>query len=311
MGVGGSYPTAQPRKRRPAALGGRSHEMRKPDTYHGRCMELHDLWVGPATVQVSVLGTFDFAAADGSRPPLSGGAQRLLAYLALRGGAVSRAATAGSLWPEVSDEHASSSLRAALSRLDAATRDALSMHASTLQLADDVAVDIARGQDFARRLVGADDAPDADAAPAAAISVLTRDVLPDWYDEWVVPEADDWRQLRVAALEALSLRLAAAGKFAHAMSAALSAVRVDPLREQTVAALIRVHLAEGNRADALFEFRRYRARVLREIGAEPTDALYELVGIAPAATRRRNDAPPERTKWEEVGQVRDAYRRLV
>src|SRR3982750_449677 len=98
----------------------------------------HGLWVGRATVQVSVLGSFDFAAADGSRPALSGGAQRLLAYLALRGEAVARATAAGSLWPDVSDEHASSSLRAALSRLDVPTRDALAMCASTLRLADDV-----------------------------------------------------------------------------------------------------------------------------------------------------------------------------
>jgi len=272
-------------------------------------MESHDLWVGRATVQVSVLGSFDFAAADGRRPVLSIGAQRLIAFLALRGDAVSRATAAGSLWPEVSDDHASSSLRAALSRLDATTRDALAMRASTLRLADDVTVDIARSQDLAHRVLDADAVPDAEAAPAAAISVLTRDVLPDWYDEWVIPEADEWRRLRVAALEALSTRLAAAGKFAHAMSAALAAVRVDPLREDAVAALIRVHLAEGNRADALFEFRRYRARMLRELGVEPTDALYALVGVAPAATARRSEPRPD--KWSEVERVRAAARRLA
>ena len=65
-----------------------------------------------------------------------------------------------------------------------------------------------------------------------------------------------------------------------------------------------MHLAEGNRAEALREFRRYRALVQRELGVEPSDELYELVGVAPAATRRRGDGHPRVTKWDEIREVR-------
>jgi DNA-binding SARP family transcriptional activator len=259
----------------------------------------------PAGLQVSVLGSFGFSAADGSRLSLSGGSQRLLAFLALRDEPVTRAAAAGSLWPEASGEHASSSLRSALSRLGSTTRDAVSATDAELRLADNVVVDIRESQGLARQLL-APPVPeavaeiDAPSVSARTISSLSQDLLPDWYDDWVVPEAEEWRQLRLHALEALSDRLTVLGRFAHAIGAALAAVRVDPLRESATAAVIRVHLAEGNQADALREFRRYRALLQRELGAEPTENLFELVGVAPSASRRGADSRVDGTKWAEV-----------
>lgn len=249
-------------------------------------------------LQISVLGSFGFSAADGSRPALSGGSQRLLAFLALRSDAVTRGAAAGSLWPDASGDHAGSSLRSALSRLGP-TRAAVAATDIDLRLADDVCVDIRESQGLARHLLEPDASPAVELG-ATTISALSRDLLPDWYDDWLIPEAEEWRQLRLHALEALSDRLAQVGRCAHAMSAALAAVRVDPLRESAVAALIRVHLVEGNQADALREFRCYRALLQREIGAEPTNNLFELVGVSPMASRRAADTRGEQAKWSEV-----------
>jgi DNA-binding SARP family transcriptional activator len=254
-------------------------------------------------VQVSVLGTFGFSAADGSRPLLSGGSQRLLAFLALRNDSVSRTSAAGALWPDATNDHASSSLRSALSRLGSTTRDAVAVNDVEIRLADDVVVDIRESQGLARLLLEPGPTPLVNATGPLgpkAISVLSRDLLPDWYDEWVVPEAEEWRQLRLQALEALSERLTSAGRFAHAIGAAQSAVRVEPLREDAHAALIRVYLAEGNQADALREFRRYRALLQRELGVEPTDKLFELVGVSPMASRRSIDLRDNAEKWSEV-----------
>jgi DNA-binding SARP family transcriptional activator len=248
---------------------------------------------------VSVLGSFGFSAADGSRPLLSGGSQRLLAFLALRTEAVARGTAAGSLWPDASGDHASSSLRSALSRLGSTTRAAVAATEVDLRLCDDVCVDIRESQGLARHLLEPDGLPEVELG-APTISALSRDLLPDWYDDWLIPEAEEWRQLRLHALEALSDRLANAGRFAHAMGAALAAVRVDPLRESATTALIRVHLVEGNQAEALREFRRYRALLQREIGVEPTNTLFELVGVAPMASRRGADVRGNRAKWSDV-----------
>jgi DNA-binding SARP family transcriptional activator len=63
---------------------------------------------------------------------------------------------------------------------------------------------------------------------------------------------------------------------------------------------MRVHLAEGNQADAVREFRRYRALLQRELGVEPSPALFELVGVATGASRRGVDARVDGAKWADV-----------
>jgi DNA-binding SARP family transcriptional activator len=78
------------------------------------------------------------------------------------------------------------------------------------------------------------------------------------------------------ALEAVAARLTSAGGPAEAAEAALAAVRAEPLRESARAALIRVHMAEGNQSGAHGEFERYRILLQAELGLAPTSALRKL-----------------------------------
>jgi hypothetical protein len=87
--------------------------------------------------------------------------------------------------------------------------------------------------------------PDRAELGMAAVPVLSADLLPDWYDDWVLLEAEDWRRLRLHALEALAGRLIALGRWGEAANAAGAAVRAEPLRESARAALIQAHLAVG------------------------------------------------------------------
>ena len=112
---------------------------------------------------------------------------------------------------------------------------------------------------------------------AHAVAALSLDVLPDWYDDWVLVEAEEWRQLRLHALDALAERLLNERRFGEATGAALAAVRAEPLRERRARLVIRTHLAEGNQSEALAEFSRYRALFGAELGLEPTPRLCELV----------------------------------
>ena len=88
---------------------------------------------------------------------------------------------------------------------------------------------------------------------------------------------EGWRQLRLHALEALAARLTAAGRWGEAAGAAGAAVRAEPLRESAHAALIQVHLAEGNQSEAVREFARYRALLRAELGLDPTPRLGHLL----------------------------------
>jgi DNA-binding SARP family transcriptional activator len=210
---------------------------------------------------------------------------RLLALLALRDGRITRCGTAGTLWPETSDDHAQGSLRSALRRLPGAARGAVEVTGHDLSLAADVEVDLHERRSLAFRLLDPACATRAVDLSGDAMRQLSTDLLPDWYEDWIRPDADAWRQLRVHALEALSGRLVQARRFGEAATAATVAVRVDPLRESACAALVRVHLAEGNQSDALHEFHRYRSLIRAELDLEPTPLLRDLVrDLRPAAS---------------------------
>lgn len=209
---------------------------------------------------------------------ISAGSQRLLAFLAIRDQVTTRNLVAGTLWPESSDEHASASLRSAVSRLGGVARQAVKVTAGDLGLAEGVAVDVHLSQTLARRLIARDgERSDVDIA-GAAVAALSDDLLPGWYDDWAVIAAEDWRQLRLHALEAVAARLTEADRLAEAAAAALAAVRAEPLRESARAALIRVHMAEGNQSEALGEFERYRVLLRAELDIEPTTRLTRLLG---------------------------------
>jgi DNA-binding SARP family transcriptional activator len=232
--------------------------------------------LGAAGSRVVLLGGFQLVDGE-AQVALAEGSQRLLALLALRGRPMKRVLVAGTLWPDVTEARAYASLRSALSRLYGVVRDAVEVNPSDV-LASKVRVDLRESQALAHRLLDAINQPlEAADLSRTAIAALSRELLPDWYDDWTLLEAEDWRQLRLHALEALAALLAAAGRYGDAATAALQAVRADPLRESAHAALIRVHLAEHNRSEALREFKRYRELLRAGLDIEPTAELRELV----------------------------------
>jgi SARP family transcriptional regulator, regulator of embCAB operon len=230
-----------------------------------------------ATIVVSLLGGFDLSWSGHGLLGVPRASQRLLAFLALHGGVVNRATIAGTLWPDATEPHAYANLRAALVRLERACRSVLQASRLELRLAEGVTVDIGRFRALARRLLNPGmTLPPSELGPNT-LAGLSADLLPGWYDDWVLGEAEDWRQLRLHALEALADRLVAIGRWGEAAEAAGAAVRAEPLRESANAALIRVHLAEGNQSEAVRQFERYRALLRAELGLEPTPRLRRLV----------------------------------
>jgi DNA-binding SARP family transcriptional activator len=227
--------------------------------------------------RLSLLGGFAFSVGGVDQLGVSAGSRRLLAFLALRDRPVTREQVAGTFWPESTDEHAGASLRSALSRLDAPARGTLHVTVGHLSLAEAVAVDIHHSRALARRLVDRDATPCDSDIVGAAVSALSEDLLPGWYDDWAVIAAEDWRQLRLHALEAVAARLTAADRLAEAAAAARAAVQAEPLRESARAALIRVHVAEGNQSNAVGEFERYRVLLRAELNLEPTVRLRRIL----------------------------------
>lgn len=227
--------------------------------------------------KLSLLGGFSFSVGSDATLGVSTGSQRLLAFLAIQERMVTRSQVAGALWPEASGQHAGASLRSAVSRLSGPVRRAIRVTAVNVGLAEGVAVDVHNARAIAHRRIDRDvDRSEGDIG-AAAVSDLSKELLPGWYDDWAVIAAEDWHQLRMSALETVAARLTEADRLAEAALAALAAVRAEPLRESARAALIRVHMSEGNRSNAHGEFERYRVLLHAEMGLAPTGRLRQLM----------------------------------
>jgi DNA-binding SARP family transcriptional activator len=218
------------------------------------------------------------------------GSERLLAFLAVSRSAIPRIYVAGVLWPDVPQRLAYASLRSAVWRLEQISRSVLDVHPTELSLSDKIRVDLYDAQALARRLLNPT-VPSAEVdLGTEALASLSGELLPGWYEDWAIVEAEAWRQLRLHALEALANRFAAMRRFGEALDSAHTAIRAEPLRESAYVTLIRVHLAEGNQSEALRDFDRYRQLLRAETGLAPTSRLSALVvdlrrdaGVRPAA----------------------------
>ncbi|MER5361985.1 BTAD domain-containing putative transcriptional regulator [Streptomyces sp. NPDC002785] len=246
-------------------------------------MSSYDLAFSPSpalsgpSASIALLGGFDLVVGD-EPVTVPVGSKRLLAFIALNyRAAVPRALVAGSLWPEASEQGANTNLRSALSRLRGLGRQALDICPAELRLAREVAVDLYSARSLAQRILDPRVPAEELDLNAATVDQLSADLLPGWYDEWMLPEAEQWRQLRLHALEALTGNFIATKEFAGAVTAAHAAVQADPLRESSQASLIRAHLAEGNPSEALYGFERYEQHLHDELGLRPTPRLRRLV----------------------------------
>lgn len=211
--------------------------------------------------------------------------RRLVALLALRG-RQPRAQLAGALWPDVDERRANASLRAALSTLHRQLPGFVEKDHGEVQLADQVWIDVVEFRAKAHGVLsgGMSELP----ATLDHPTVIGGELLPGWYDDWVLAECERIRQLRLHVLEALASRFVTHGACAQAMQAALRAVEIDPLRESAHRAVIQVHLAEGNIAEAVREYELFRSILRSELNVEPTHQMTELMQhlIEPDHSRR-------------------------
>lgn len=228
---------------------------------------------GATTWRLDLLGTWRLTT-SGDVLEMGVNGRRMFALLALRG-RCDRPYLAGTLWPECSEVHAQGNLRATLSRLHRRNL-AGPLACSTggvLALRPEVKVDAHGVLAMARAVLDGDRA-----APRKAVRVLAcEDLLLGWYDDWVLLERERLRQLRLHALEQLSGRLLAAGDVARAAEAALEAVAIEPLRETAHGALIRAHLAQGNRAEATRQLQRLAQLLDKELGEKPSAMVTDLL----------------------------------
>jgi DNA-binding SARP family transcriptional activator len=185
-----------------------------------------------------------------------------------------RTQLAGILWPDTTDARAMASLRAAVWQVRHSTDGLLASNGSTLELCGDVRVDVSELASFA----GAAETTPTDLEFEETMRVLqTGELLPGWYEDWVLFERERIQHLRLRALESLALTNLQAGNPHRALVAARTAAGIEPLHEGAQTLLVRACLACGNVPEAVRHYQWYRSQLLRELGIMPSTQLTDLV----------------------------------
>jgi len=149
----------------------------------------------------------------------------------------------------------------------------------TVRLASEVHVDAWEVESIATQLAGG--AATVDLVEAMPVERLTAELLPGWDDDWVILERDRLRELSLHALE-LSAAVLAERSLVRAIQTLYDVLRIDPLRESAMRALIEIHLAEGNQAQAVRCYLSFRERLRAELGVGPSESMTALMaGLRP------------------------------
>ncbi|MDH2908527.1 MAG: bacterial transcriptional activator domain-containing protein [Candidatus Eremiobacteraeota bacterium] len=216
---------------------------------------------------------------DGSRLHAAEGTLALLALLVTEGGTIQRERALDVLWPNLDPFAASNALKACL-------------HRARRQLGDSGAIELRDGElrlggmfrsnlpDILSLAESGDPSRDAEHMMAVLHSIAGESwswAPWEWFEKHV-------RRMREAARSIGASLLTAemeANEFSAAMATARAMVDLEPFDELPRSAIVRAHLAMGNRPLAIDELRRYEELLKDELGVElPSEltALLKLTG---------------------------------
>ena len=238
------------------------------------------------TLHIQLLGGFVLRSGDTLITTVdSPRVQALLALLVLQRSAPHlRQHVAFRLWPDSTEAQAHANLRTLLHRLRRALPDAnrfLHVGAQTLQWRSDApcTVDVA---EFERALALAAQAEhDGNrhalrTALTAAVERYRDDLLPGWYEDWLLWERERLRQTFLTALERLMLVLERTQEYLAAIGYAQRLLRHEPLHEATYQHLMRLHALRGDRASAVRVYQTCATVLARELAVAPSAATCDV-----------------------------------
>ncbi len=237
-------------------------------------------------LHIRLLGGFSLSTPSGGGLVLPGSRQRaLLAYLVLhRDRPVDRRHLAFLLWPDSVEAQALTNLRQLIHDVRAAIPDAdrfIQAGRQQVRWLDDAPfiLDVDQFKAALDPLAHQGSARSAEASIgslAGGIALYAGDLLPECYDEWIEPSRRRLRDLLVGALRRVIGLLEERREFSTAMVHAERLRELEPLDEMATCAVMRLHAAQGRRAQALDDYTRAEALLREELGTAPMPALQEL-----------------------------------
>ena len=260
-------------------------------------------------LRIALFGTFNMADGDVDIASLHAARlQSLIACLLIhRSAPQTRHQLAFQFWPETSDGQAQTNLRQLLHTLKQRlprVDDYLLVDAYRVgwRADADYTLDVAtfeQALSTATRLDGLDKI----GALEQAVAAYTGDLLPDCYDDWILPVRERLALGFVAALEQLVLLYEERRNYTAAIGHAQRLLAYDPLHEATYRRLMRLFALTDDRAAALHVYHTCVSMLERELDVPPSkstrDAYDQLLQVDSALLQ------PRSTRLAFVGRQRE------
>jgi DNA-binding SARP family transcriptional activator len=208
-------------------------------------------------VQLQLMTSFSLSL-DGLIVDLPAASQRLVAYLGIARQARERSDIIDALWPHCAAARGTSNLRTARWHLAKVGPVVRCVGRSRFALCDGVAVDLHEVEAYGWALR---DEPNGDACPAPTVIMHQHELLPGWYDDWVITERERTKQLNMRFAQVLVERLIRQRSLAEALDLAMRLVVADPLCDGNQRSLLLALCAEGSNGLAHNRLDCYRAQL--------------------------------------------------
>jgi WD40 repeat protein/class 3 adenylate cyclase len=250
-------------------------------------------------LQIRLLGQFDVRL-DGKRIVISSRAgQSLLAYLAMTAGTPHRREKlAGTLWPDSSEENARKNLRQELWRIRKAIPAQNLPEADDYLIADEYTLTFNRDADYwldVSLLENSD--PDIQSL-TSGLSLYQGELLPGFYDDWVVLERERLQTLFESKMEQLVEKLVESERWTAVQEQCERWLALGQAPEPAYRALMLSHNARGDMAKVSVIYQRCVEDLQDHFGVEPsaeTHALFNGLLKGAKVPRRIMPAQPSGT----------------
>ncbi len=102
------------------------------------------------------------------------------------------------------------------------------------------------------------------------------DLLPGFYEDWILRERDRLAERHRSALSDAAERLSRSGRLAQAIEMASLAVRSDPTQEDSNCLLMRLHAQAGRPAEVERQYRQFERTLKTDLNERPSPATKQL-----------------------------------
>lgn len=234
--------------------------------------------------QLHVLGDFKLERGGQTIKLPRRKASALLAYLALHPQQHRRSELATLLWADSLDAEARQSLRTTLATLRRELGSDLLIvdyEFARLNPTFPLWVDAVAFQTYAGRFLSD---PPFDLS-ASFLDLYEGDLLPDLYDDWIIPERERLRSLYIGVLLHAAQLMRSHSDYGRAIQLAQRVLAIEPANERAHQHLMFCYVAMGNRSAALNQYQACQRALRDDLDVEPmpeTRSLYQWIKGQPA-----------------------------